>query len=165
MINSRCFRSFIITIDNDTAPLTQSFTETPGCTKTGSFQNPVECFSLFLLMRYDRQLAIDESVISFKGRVGFLQYLKGKRNPWGIKAFVLADSVTGYLYKVRFYFGKDTQLERPELPHTARVLLTLVNGLHHKGYYLYVDHFYSSPLVAIELKKVGITLTGKVHYN
>ena len=82
----------------------------------------------------DRQLAIDESVISFKGRVGFLQYLKGKPNPWGIKAFILADSVTGYLYKVRFYFGKDTQLERPELPHTARVLLTLVNGLHHKGY-------------------------------
>lgn len=45
-------------------------------------------------------IAIDESVISFKGRVGFRQYLKGKPNPWGIKAFVLADNVTGYLYRV-----------------------------------------------------------------
>lgn len=45
----------------------------------------------------NRHIAIDESVISFKGRIGFLQYLKGKPNPWGIKAFVLADSVSGYL--------------------------------------------------------------------
>ena len=35
-----------------------------------------------------QQIAIDESVITFKGRVSFRQYLKGKRNPWGIKAFV-----------------------------------------------------------------------------
>ena len=55
-----------------------------------------------------QQIAIDESVISFRGRVGFLQYLKGKPNPWGIKAFVLADSVSGYLYKIRLYFGKET---------------------------------------------------------
>ena len=46
----------------------------------------------------DQHVAIDESVISFRGRVGFLQYLKGKPNPWGIKAFVLADSVSGYMY-------------------------------------------------------------------
>ncbi len=50
----------------------------------------------------DKHLAIDESVISFKGRVGFLQYLKGKPNPWGIKAFVLADSCTGYLVFLSF---------------------------------------------------------------
>ncbi len=37
----------------------------------------------------DQHVAIDESVISFRGRIGFLQYLKGKPNPWGIKAFVL----------------------------------------------------------------------------
>ena len=94
-----------------------------------------------------KHLAIDESVIAFKGRVGFLQYLKGKPNPWGIKAFVLVDSVSRYLHKVRIYFGRDTQLEQPDLPHTARVLLTLTNGLHNKGYNLYVDRFYSSPLV------------------
>ena len=84
----------------------------------------------------DQHVAVDESVIAFRGRVGFLQYLKGKPNPWGIKAFVLADSVSGYLHKVKIYFGKDTQLERPELPHTARMLLTLVSGLHNKGHHL-----------------------------
>ncbi len=82
----------------------------------------------------DRHIAIDESVIAFNGRVGFLQYRKGKPNHWGIKAFVLADSVSGYLYKVQMYFGKDTQLVSPELPHTVRVLKTLVEGLHNKRY-------------------------------
>ena len=66
-----------------------------------------------------QQIALDESVISFRGRVGFLQYLKGKPNPWGIKAFALADSKSGYMYKICIYYGKETQLiDRPELPHT-----------------------------------------------
>ena len=108
------------------------------------------------------QIAIDESVISFRGRVGFLQYVKGKPNQWGIKAFILADIVSGYLYKIWLYFGEETQLVRSDLPHTARVLLTLVEGLHHKGYYLYVDHFYSSLMLATELYKLGITLTDTV---
>ena len=30
-------------------------------------------------------IAVEESVISFKGRVDFKQYLKGKPHPWGIK--------------------------------------------------------------------------------
>ena len=68
--------------------------------------------------------------------------------------------MSGYLHKLRIYFGKDIQLEKPELPHTVKVLLTLVNGLHHKTYDLDVDHFYSSPLAAVELQKVGITMTG-----
>ena len=67
-------------------------------------------------------MAIDESVIAFKGRVSCLQYLKGKPHPWGIKAYVLADSVTGYLFNV----SRETELVRPELPHTSQVVLTLL---------------------------------------
>ena len=106
--------------------------------------------------------AINESVISFWERVGFLQYLKGKPKPWGIKAFVLADIISGYLYKVRIDFDKDTQLVQPDLPHTTRVVLTLFEGLHDKGYDLYVDRFYASPLLATHLSKFGITLTGNI---
>lgn len=72
-----------------------------------------------------KAIAVDESVINFKGRVSFRQYLKGKPHPWGVKAFVLAESKTGYLYNVSIYYGKDTQLDRPDLPHTARVVVTL----------------------------------------
>ena len=55
----------------------------------------------------NQAIAVNESDISFKGRVGFKQYLKGKPHPWGIKAFALADSTNGYLYNVVIYYGKD----------------------------------------------------------
>ena len=76
-----------------------------------------------------QQIAIDESVISFKGRVSFRQYLKGKPHPWGMKAFVLSDSKTGYLQRVCVYYGKDTQLIDNDQPHTVRVVQTLVEPL------------------------------------
>ena len=41
-----------------------------------------------------REVAVHESAITFKGRVSFRQYLKGKSNSWGIKAYVLSDSTT-----------------------------------------------------------------------
>ena len=107
-----------------------------------------------------QQIAINESIIFFCGRVRFIQYMKGKPNPWGIKAFVLANSKSGYLYKVQIYFGKDTQLLHPGLPHTIPVVLTLIDGLEHKGYDLYVDRFYASPVLATELTKKGISVTG-----
>ena len=113
----------------------------------------------------DRQIAVDESVINFKGRVSFRQYLKGKPHPWGIKAFVLSDSKTGYLQRVCVYYGRETQLIDNDNPHTVRVVQTLVEPFHNKGYDLYVDRFYTSPLLASELMKVGITVTGTVQSN
>ena len=108
-----------------------------------------------------QQLAIDESVISFRGRVSFRQYRKGKPNPWGIKAFVLSGSKSGYMHKVLVYYGWETMLSRDDMPHTAAVVLTLTEGLN-QGHDLYIDRFYSSPLLASELDKVGITVTGRL---
>ena len=48
---------------------------------------------------------------------------------------------------------------------TPRVVLTLVEQLHHKGYYLHVDRYYTSPMLAAELTKVGITVTGTLQSN
>ena len=108
-----------------------------------------------------QEVSVDESVITFHGRVSFRQYLKGKPNPWGIKAFVLAGSKTGYLHKVLVYYGRETLLSQEDMPHTVHVVLTLAQGLENKGHDLYVDHFYNSPLLATELDKLGITVTGK----
>lgn len=35
---------------------------------------------------------IDETMIPFKGRLGFKQYMKNKPTKWGVKAFVLSDA-------------------------------------------------------------------------
>ena len=113
-----------------------------------------------------RQIAVDESVITFKGRVSFRQYLKGKPNPWGIKAFVLADSNTGYMHNMLIYYGRDTALvDRPELSHTVKVVITLVEYLKNQGHDLYTDRFYTSPVLADNLDPLGITITGTVMAN
>ena len=108
-------------------------------------------------------VAVDEAMITFRGRVAFRQYVRGKPHPWGIKAYVLADSASGYLYSLAIYYGKETQLlSRPDLNHTTRVVLTVTQPLFNQGYDLYTDRFYTSPTLALELQKVGTTLTGTV---
>ena len=42
-----------------------------------------------------REVSVDEAIIGFKGRLWFIQYVPKKPTKWGMKAFVLADSVTG----------------------------------------------------------------------
>ena len=55
--------------------------------------------------RPGREVSIDEAMIGFKGRLWFIQYMPKKPTKWGMKAFVLADSVTGYTYNWRLYAG------------------------------------------------------------
>lgn len=78
---------------------------------------------------------------------------------------MLSDSRTDYLQQVCVYYGKETQLVDSDHPHTVRVVKTHVELFHNRGYDLYVDRFYSSPLLATELTKVGITVTGTVQSN
>ena len=41
----------------------------------------------------------------------------------------------------------------------------LVEVLHNKGYDLYMDRYYTSSVLATELSKVGITITGTIQTN
>ena len=141
--------------------------ETKSTTKRGKIQPFLDriCPAFEAAFTPSQQIAIDESVIIYKGRVSFRQYLKRKPNPWGIKAFVLADSKAGYLNRVHIYYGKETQLIDSTLLHTVKVVMTLVEPFHHQGYDLYLDRFYGSPLLSTELSKVGVTVTGTVQAN
>ena len=52
-----------------------------------------------------REVSVDEGMIGFKGRLWFVQYMPKKPTKWGMKAFVLADSATGYTSNWRLYTG------------------------------------------------------------
>ena len=52
-----------------------------------------------------RKIAVDEPMIGYKGRLSFIQYLPNKPTKWGMKAFVLADSVTAYTWAWKLYTG------------------------------------------------------------
>ena len=138
--------------------------EIDGSTKKGKIQPFLDLLlpTIRAVYKPRQHIAKDESVIAFKGRVACLQYLKGKPHPWGIKAYVLADSKSAYMHNVVIYYGKETELVREDLQHNTKVVLTLLDDLHHKGYDLYVDRFYSSPQLVMELDTIGVTVTGNL---
>ena len=53
-----------------------------------------------------KEISVDETMISYKGRLGFIQYMPKKPKKWGMKAFVLSDSQSGYVYNWYLYTGK-----------------------------------------------------------
>ena len=53
-----------------------------------------------------QNLSVDESIIAFKGRLSWVQYMPKKPHKWGIKAWVLADSSNGYVTNFKLYTGK-----------------------------------------------------------
>jgi len=55
-----------------------------------------------------KNLAVDEVIVSFKGRVIFKQHIPKKRKRFDNKIFKLCD-LTGYTKDMKVYLGKDRQ--------------------------------------------------------
>ena len=105
-------------------------------------------------------LSIDESMVSFKGRLSFLQYLPKKSHKWGMKAWVLADAQNAYTWGWRLYTGKEEDRVQTGLAHG--VVLDLVDDarLQGKGYVVVTDNFYSSPALFRDLVARGFGACG-----
>ena len=50
-------------------------------------------------------ISVDETMIGFKGRLGWIQYMPKKPTKWGIKAWAMADSKSGYVWNFSIYTG------------------------------------------------------------
>ena len=102
-----------------------------------------------------QHISIDESMISYKGRLSFVQYLPKKPHKWGLKAWVLADSTNGYTWGWKLYTGKEGDITEHGLAH--RVVMDLINDqrLERKGYIVFTDNFYSSPALFKALTERG----------
>ena len=74
-----------------------------------------------------QQLSIDEAMISFKGRLSFLQFLPKKPKKWGMKAWALTDSKMGYVWNWKLYTGKEEEVATE--PLGERVLLDYSTAL------------------------------------
>ena len=94
-------------------------------------------------------LSIDESMIGFKGRLAFLQYMPKKSQKWGMKAWILADSANGYMWNWnwKLYTGKESDVPASDLGLAHWVVVDLLDDdrLKYKGYRVFMDNFYSSP--------------------
>ena len=110
-------------------------------------------------------LSIDESMIKFKGRIFFRQYLPNKPTKWGIKAFVLCESESGYCLKSKIYTGKDCFERDSNSLLSDHVVLSLLEGYENKGHFVFMDNFYSSPILYAKLESKKIGACGTVRGN
>ena len=66
-------------------------------------------------------VSVDESMVKYKGRLVFRQYLPMKPVKWGIKVWVMAESNTGYVNNLSLHRGHCRQdRDRPGLPDCVR---------------------------------------------
>ena len=89
-----------------------------------------------------------------KGRLGFRQYIPGKRERYGIKIYMLCESESAYLWKFLIYTGAATvypvpsiNLPKPfeEYKNPSKVVLSLMGVLYNQGYNVTLDNLYTSP--------------------
>ncbi|XP_056397301.1 piggyBac transposable element-derived protein 4-like [Hyla sarda] len=116
-----------------------------------------------------REISIDESLVHFKGRLQFRQYLPSKRARYGVKMYKLCESASGYTYRFRVYEGKDSSIEPPECPPvlgiTGKIVWDLVHPILDQGYHLYLDNFYTSVPLFKCLTARGTVACGTVRKN
>jgi len=111
-----------------------------------------------------RDLCVDESLLLFKGRLGFKQFIRSKRARFGIKVFELC-SKSGILLDFMIYTGGDMSRELipdHELLTSERIPLTLMQPYLNKGHRLFLDNFYTSPKLALYLLEKQTTMVGTV---
>lgn len=91
-------------------------------------------------------LCIDESLLLYKGRLFFKQYIPTKRSRFGIKSFIICDCKSGYILDFIIYSGKNSDVtdEVPSIGQSGNITLTLMKSYLGKGHTLITDNWYTS---------------------
>lgn len=115
----------------------------------------------------EQNVAIDESLLLWKGRLSFSQKIATKSAQEGIKSYEICESRTGYLWKMEVYSGKGhayvpqemdaVAVEGQEVDDepenaTSQIVFNLMRPLFDRGHTLVMDNFYNSPLLSRLLK-------------
>ncbi|KAJ8963793.1 hypothetical protein NQ314_005373 [Rhamnusium bicolor] len=115
----------------------------------------------------EKLIAIDESLIGWKGRLGWKQYIPSKRKQFGIKLFALCESSSGYMFNFTIYNGSGTDYGTKycKEPITSRIVLSLIDHLLDKGYRLFLDNYYTSIDLIDKLVKRRTDCVGTMRIN
>lgn len=114
-------------------------------------------------LNLERNIAIDETLVKFKGRVSFRHFLPNKSRRFDVKNFTLSESSSGYVWDLDVYTGKSGHDPHKGLAH--HVVRKLVQDFEGKGFNLFVDNWYSSPQLFEELAEEKILACGTVRAN
>ncbi len=109
--------------------------------------------------------SIDEAMIGFKGRSYMKQYMPGKPTKWGLKAWMLADSHTGFCIHADMYTGaKQGQGVTEGLGY--KVVMELSKYCAGKYHHMFIDNYFTSMKLMTDLQtERQIYATGTVRIN
>lgn len=106
-----------------------------------------------------KKLCIDEGMVLWRGRLYFRQYIKGKRHKYGIKLYSLCDP-HGLIIRFFMYCGQLDDLGG--VGHAANVVLKLMQGKLNCGHSLFMDNYYNSVPLALQLLQLDTYCTGTI---
>ncbi|XP_025196777.1 piggyBac transposable element-derived protein 4-like [Melanaphis sacchari] len=111
-----------------------------------------------------QNLVIDESLLLWKGRLSFKQFIRTKRHRFGIKFFILCEVETDFILDFIIYTGKTTDIKACDinLGQSGAIVCTLFEGYLKKGRTLFTDNWYTSPLLSTYLHKNKTNSCGTV---
>jgi hypothetical protein len=105
-----------------------------------------------------RHIALDESMVSFRGRSDIKQFVPGKPHPHGYKIWVLANE--NYMLQFQLYEGKAAAG-----PSIHDMVMQLTQLYRNNNHVLYIDTLFTSPTLVASLFNVGIRVCGSVKRN
>ncbi|KAG5865977.1 hypothetical protein JTB14_011972 [Gonioctena quinquepunctata] len=112
---------------------------------------------MFTTYSPQKKLSIDDSMLLWRERLMFRQYIKNKKHKYGIKFYLLTES-TGTIMKIEIYTGAADDMGGER--HATKIVLNLANNYLDQGYSLYMDNFYNSVDLARQLLERNTYCTG-----
>ncbi len=96
-------------------------------------------------------------MVRSKARFSFRQYIRNKPVKWGFKLWCL--SRNGYTSCFSVYRGKNGEV-RTSNGLGYDVVVSLMKDYLSQGYSLYIDNFYTSPVLVSDFYGLGVDVTG-----
>ena len=128
-------------------------------------------------------ICVDESLLLFKGRLVFKQFIRLKRARFGIKIYLCCESDGGvqggggYCYRFKVYCGKDDPVNEitpalraadalnPSLTISENMVVYMILPLLRKGYCVYTDNWYTSLRLYLYLLEKRTLACGTLREN
>ena len=109
-----------------------------------------------------KNLAVDEGLVPCRGNIHFRVYNPDKPDKFGIMSYQLCDD-RGYCCQYELYPGK--RGGGSEYGATYDLCMRLMDRYKNRGHHLYVDNFYTSPILFSHLYEQGTGACGTLRVN
>lgn len=112
----------------------------------------------------ERNLAVDESLMKFRGKLCYVQCNPSKRALFGFMFYKICESSSVYCVQYSIYTGKKPSGAK-EIPSSAAIVLELLHPYFCKVYAVALDNWYTSPDLFVKLIDEKTNALGTVRIN